>query len=132
MDSNCLALCPFAPEGWGNPFKIKLPFSLFSDCIPTHTDHAPGGFEYPNWVITDVRFPNEAKAIKDRNGLLVRLESNRCDETALHLSETALDNYGGVGNEVIPNRWDKVIYNNGTIKDLVDQVKRLIKIKNIK
>lgn len=28
---------------------------------------------YPNWIITDMRFPNEAKAVKDRNGILIRV-----------------------------------------------------------
>lgn len=27
----------------------------------------------PNWIITDVRFPNEAQAIKDRGGVLIRV-----------------------------------------------------------
>ena len=29
---------------------------------------------FPNWIITDVRFHNEVKAIKDRKGILVRVE----------------------------------------------------------
>lgn len=28
---------------------------------------------FPNWIISDVRFPNEVKAIKDREGILIRL-----------------------------------------------------------
>lgn len=28
----------------------------------------------PNWIITDVRFPNDAKAIKDRGGIIIRKE----------------------------------------------------------
>ena len=103
------------PEIWIN--------SLFTDCNPTHTDHVPGGFEYPNWLITDVRFPNEAEAIKRRNGLLIRVESKRCDYTDRHPSEIALDNYGGEGNEVRTDRWDKVIFNDGTIVDLIKEVK---------
>ena len=27
----------------------------------------------PNWIITDVRFPNEVKAIKDKDGLVIRV-----------------------------------------------------------
>jgi hypothetical protein len=27
-----------------------------------------------NWIITDTRFPNEAKAIKDRGGIIIRIE----------------------------------------------------------
>lgn len=34
----------------------------------------PSETKMPNWVISDVRFPNEAKAIKDRNGILIRVE----------------------------------------------------------
>jgi len=28
----------------------------------------------PNWIITDVRFPNEAQAIKDRGGIVIRVD----------------------------------------------------------
>ena len=70
--------------------------------------------EYPNWIITDVRFPNEAKAIKDRGGIVIRVikdepcevcgltlaerRGNICKEISCplgrkqHKSETALDN----------------------------------------
>lgn len=59
-------------------------------------------------IITDVRFPNEADAIKARGGIVVRIEGDplrqrgdgsRNDE---HPSETALDDYQG---------WDWVIRN---------------------
>lgn len=29
---------------------------------------------YPNWIITDVRFPNEANAVKERGGINIRVE----------------------------------------------------------
>lgn len=29
--------------------------------------------EYPNWIITDCRFENEAKAIKDKGGIIIRI-----------------------------------------------------------
>ena len=29
--------------------------------------------DYPNWIITDVRFPNEAEAIKKRGGIIIRV-----------------------------------------------------------
>jgi hypothetical protein len=48
---------------------------------------------HPNWIVTDVRFPNEAKAIKQREGILIRLSRNVNDDN--HLSETALDDYKG-------------------------------------
>lgn len=49
--------------------------------------------EYPNWVITDVRFPNEAQAIKDRGGVIVRIDRPGVKPVNAHPSETALDNW---------------------------------------
>lgn len=72
--------------------------------------------ELPNWIITDVRFLNEAQAIKDRGGYLIRI--NRGDgNTGDHPSETALDNY---------TDWDFTIDNNGTIDQLLDKVKAIL------
>jgi hypothetical protein len=42
-------------------------------------------------IIADVRFPNEAKAIEDADGMLLRLTRNVFDDK--HDSETSLDNY---------------------------------------
>lgn len=110
--------------------------SLFSDYVQVADLQLKGrrgnlmyNINQSNWIITDVRFPNEAEAIKRRGGLLLRLESKRCDYTDTHPSETALDDYGGKGNEVRTDRWDKVIFNDGTIDDLIIEVKKFL-IKN--
>lgn len=69
---------------------------------------------FPNWIITDVRFPNEAKAVKDRAGFIIRV--NRGEPISNHESETALDDYP----------FDYVIDNNGTIEELVKEVKYIL------
>lgn len=46
-----------------------------------------------NWIITDVRFPNEAEAIKDRNGVIIRIDRPGVEPVNAHPSETALDNW---------------------------------------
>ena len=76
--------------------------------------------EFPNWIITDVRFPNEAQAIKDRGGVVIRV--NRYDENGMpyktlnnHPSEIALNDYD----------FDYVIENDGSIEELVEKVKQL-------
>lgn len=69
----------------------------------------------PNWIITDVRYPNEAEAIKSLGGILIRVDR----ETGYkdnHISETALDDYDG---------WDYIIDNNGTLEDLRNKVEEL-------
>jgi len=83
--------------------------------------------EFPNWIITDVRFPNEAQAIKDRGGIVIRVNRTRTvmvkgvkyflghDGLPEHDSETALDDYD----------FDHVIENNGSIEELVEKVKQL-------
>lgn len=45
-----------------------------------------------NWVITDVRFPNEADAIRHEGGVMIRLNALYAKKS-VHLSETALDDY---------------------------------------
>ena len=67
--------------------------ALFADyhCVPA--DRAPGGWDCDNWIITDVRFPNEAKAIKDRGGLMIRIDKPFVKPVNGHSSETALDNW---------------------------------------
>jgi hypothetical protein len=45
------------------------------------------------WVITDTRFPNEARAIKDRGGIVIRVDRPGVKPVNPHESETALDNW---------------------------------------
>jgi hypothetical protein len=101
---------------------------------------------YPNWIITDMRFPNELKAVKDREGITIRVNrtfdirvqhsGNSDDYTIVkfdptnpahvdlmhgeyvikHASETALDNA----------TFDYTIENNGTIKELVEKVREIL------
>lgn len=77
-----------------------------------------------NWIITDLRFENELKAIKDREGIVIRVNriSSLPDDTFHkkppyeHISETALDNA----------IFDYTINNNGTIEELVEKVKEIL------
>lgn len=48
---------------------------------------------YPNWVITDTRFPNEAQAIKDAGGIIIRVDRPGVSATNDHPSETSLDDW---------------------------------------
>jgi hypothetical protein len=83
-----------------------------------------GSGDYPKWIITDVRFPNEAKRIKDLGGIVVKITRPETDMLAgTHLSETALDNY---------EDFDSIILNEDDLNELLEKVKKLIKIYNIK
>ena len=50
-------------------------------------------YRWQNWVITDCRFPNEAKAVKDNGGVVIRIERPGVGPVNSHPSETALDNW---------------------------------------
>jgi hypothetical protein len=67
---------------------------------------------YKSIVVTDVRFPNEAQAIKDRGGYIVRIERDGIKPANAHPSETALDDWV----------FDSIIDNNGTPEDLVTRL----------
>jgi len=83
---------------------------------------------HPNWIITDCRFPNEIKAIEDRGGFVIRvirpiissLNSN-IQLVGEHESETSLDSYD----------FKYTITNDGTIDELIEQVKLILIMKGI-
>jgi hypothetical protein len=80
--------------------------------------------EYPNWIITDLRFPNEYEAIKSREGITIRVvrPDDKKVSSDLHPSETALDNH----------QFDYEIVNDGTIEDLIDKVEKMLNHFNLK
>lgn len=91
--------------------------------------------KYLNWIITDLRFPNELKAVEDRDGITIRINrdiisrglSNSDVSTVItnikneHPSETALDNA----------QFKYTIDNNGTIEELVEKVKEILILEKI-
>ena len=72
---------------------------------------------WTNYIIADVRYPNEIKAIKERNGILLRIDRKGAG-AGNHSSEAALDDY---------KEWDVHIENNGSIEDLFEAMKIFIK-----
>lgn len=76
-------------------------------------------------IITDMRFTNELKAVKDRGGITIRVNRDILNETPYqkayretheHESETALDNA----------EFDYVIENKGTIPELAEKVREIL------
>lgn len=79
-----------------------------------------GGMGGSNWVITDMRFPNEMKAIQDRGGITIRINRNGLEKSD-HASETALDDAN----------FDYIINNNGTVTNLVEYVQEILTIEGL-
>jgi hypothetical protein len=82
---------------------------------------------HPNWIITDMRFPNELEAVVKRNGITIRVvrphgytdpNTGVYKEMPLsyHLSETSLDDA----------EFDYTILNDGSLEDLVKKVREIL------
>lgn len=80
-------------------------------------------FSYVFVVVPDVRFENEARFIRDKGGLLLRIERNievtLDSENKQHSSETDLDDN--------PDLFHEVIFNDSCIGELRDRVRRAIR-----
>jgi hypothetical protein len=100
--------------------------ALFADYKPTDSNwndsllkHKPENMLYPNWIITDMRFPNEMEAVVEKGGLTIKVTrpvEKRKTTARLHPSETALDDA----------KFDYEIINDGTIEDLVEKVREIL------
>ena len=90
--------------------------ALMADYIPIEygDDEQP---HLPNWIITDVRFPNEAQAIKDKGGIVVRINRTGVEPINNHSSEVGLDHWN----------FDYKIVNNSDLFDLKENVKSILK-----
>jgi hypothetical protein len=69
-----------------------------------------------NYVITDVRFTNEADGIRNLGGRVYRIVRAGVGPANSHVSETALDNY----------EYDGFIHNDGTVNEFHDSVRRRV------
>ena len=138
---------------WVNALMSEYKEEFISAGIGNFHNPTPRRYKslgYPNWIITDTRFPNELSAVQDRGGITIRVNrisscecgnntdwnystikegSNRyckiCNKKQTikneHESEKALDNA----------KFDYVISNNGTLVELVASVRRILTHKNI-
>ena len=77
--------------------------------------------EYPNWIITDTRFPNEAQAIKDAGGIVIRVDRPGVKPINDHPSEVGLDSW----------KFDYKIANVSDLKALTGTVEMILVKENI-
>lgn len=76
---------------------------------------------WPNWVVTDTRFPNEAQAIKDAGGIVIRIDRPGVKPINPHPSETALDDWN----------FDYKVANVSDIFALSHTIKQILEKENI-
>jgi hypothetical protein len=73
---------------------------------------------YPNWIITDMRFPNEMEAVKERGGITVNVIRPGISP-GTHESDFAL----------VGAKFDYEIINDGSIEQLFEKVYKFVKEK---
>lgn len=89
---------------------------VWVDALVTYMDSLEGARGKPlRFVISDVRFPNEASFIASMMGELVRIDRPGVDTGDRHPSEVALDRYS------FPHR----ITNDGSLTELHEQIDAL-------
>lgn len=83
-------------------YWIKALFCVHNECL--------------NLIITDLRYLNELEYIRNKNGILIRVENTNIISKDSHLSENELDLY---------EEWDYKIINNKSISDLVELIYKI-------
>lgn len=74
-----------------------------------------------NWIITDMRFPNELQGVLAKQGISLRIERVGIKPINAHPSETALDNH----------LFDDLIENKGDLSFLKNEVKNFIEFHDL-
>lgn len=112
---------------WINALFTDYKYEIYRTEVPTRAAGFIDQHVYPNWIITDMRFPNEMEAVKQREGITIRVvrphgytnpHTGEYKEMPLsyHPSEIALDDA----------TFDYEIVNDGTLDDLVEKVKEVL------
>ena len=101
------------PNTWVNALMMEYK----EVCFAGKDSEGADLFAYPNWIVTDCRFPNEANAIKNAGGIIIRVNRQGYKAINAHPSEVALDKWS----------YDYVIDNDGSIEDLKKEVKNVLK-----
>lgn len=70
----------------------------------------------PNWVVADIRFPNEAEAIRKKDGILIRINKKTMKPNH-HDSELAMNDYGN---------WNEIYDNDKGLEELENFAKLII------
>jgi hypothetical protein len=98
-------------------------------------------YEKPNWIITDMRFPNEMEAVVEKKGITIRVSRHpinlKINGEMLHTTQEDYNTYVTKRKEhpsetaLDDTVFDYEIENNGSIEDLVEKVREILIKENI-
>lgn len=84
---------PIMPYGLFYMTQMDYELGIGKDNLFEKGDPRYYDLVYPNWIIPDVRFPNEYWKIDEKGGIIARVERPEIISTDLHPSETSLDGW---------------------------------------
>jgi len=142
------------PNIWVNALMSKYQVKLGSKVVPIlsgktgDSGKVIGTIVYPNWIITDTRFPNELKAVKDRGGISIRVNRPKYAK-GLHkidLGKGGVIYTSGEGLEQLDKAFeieagivrhtsetaldnatfDYTINNDGTLEELIEKIREIL------
>ena len=115
------------PDIWVNAlmseYRAKGTDAMLETTVYDYSD-----CEFPQWIISDTRFPNELEAVQKRKGLLIKIERDyalrgaESDPNKLHYSETALNYF---------QSWDYVIVNDYDLLTLIKNIRQILIIEEL-
>ena len=102
------------PDIWITPLldKYKPIINNGLGKLDEYQDDEEERIDYPKWIIDDLRYPNEFERLKELGAITIYVERGENKHTK---SEGLLDK----------NDFDYVIDNNGSLSDLINEVKRV-------
>lgn len=96
----------------GNTMRAHVSPEVWVLAVTRRIDASAGG----RFVISDVRYQNEVRAIRDRGGRVFRVD-RQCAAVSYDDSDDALEGF---------DQWDGVVDNGGSIDDLAAQAAALV------
>ncbi len=126
--------------------------ALFADYHPTSNKSMEDSFKeqfltgrseihykLPNWIITDMRFPNEIEAVKERKGITIRVVRPNTYNSSEKIKKSDLEESINIGLGIQSNhyihpsetsldkaKFDYEIINDGTMEELVEKVREIL------
>lgn len=102
-------------------FRKNIHEGIWVDLLMNKYDKAVMDGKPEDWLITDVRFKDEADSVNGRLGTLIRVHKNEINRE-VHQSERDLDDYPWFQYE---------IDNNGSLEDLIIQVRDVMRKEGV-
>ena len=117
------------PEIWVNSLISEYKSYLSSNHPVDDLDWEPR-FIYPNWIITDTRFPNELEAVKKKGGIAIRVNRpcDICGGSGYHKMSCPVSKSGEHYSEIALDKleFDYVVDNDSDIQSLIEKVKEIL------